>query len=431
MGFTAAMTAATAIVFGTAPAWSAMRVPPIDALREQGRSASDGARSRVSGSLVVAQVALSLILVVAAGLFVQTFARLAYVSLGFDGNGVLLMDTARARVDLADRNAFDNELVAAVAAVPGVAAAAASLYTPAGGGGAGLLRDARGRMTDPGRVVANFITPGWLGVYGIPIRAGRDVTHHDGAAAPSVIIVNDAFVRKFSSGRDPIGAIFDESISGFLKGRTVVGVVGDAVYGSLRDAAPPTVYVPLAQSIGLTPPGRTTVIISARSDASVAPGIAAALTETDRDLAFSFRPLTDQVSASLIQERLLAMLSAFFGGLALLLAGLGLYGITAYAVTRRRAEIGIRMALGAQRADVIRLLLRQSIRLTAIGIACGLAGAAALARYMEAMLFGLTPLDPATFIVVPLMLALIAIVAAYMPARRATKADPVASLRCE
>jgi putative ABC transport system permease protein len=437
IAFTAAVTAATAIVFGTVPAWSATRVPPIDALREQGRGGSNGSRWRVSSSLVVGQVALSLILVIAAGLFVQTFARLANVSLGFDANRVLLInvDTARARVDPNDRNAVTHELVAAVAAVPGVAAAAGSLYTPAGGGAAGLLRDASGRMTDPGRVVANFITPGWFGVYGIPIRSSRDVTHRDNANAPSVIIVNDAFVRRFSPERDPIGATFDETISGFLKNRTVVGVVGDAVYGSLRDAAPPTVYLPLAQSTGLTAPGRTTVIISARSVAgsgtSVAPGIAAALTEADRDLAFSFRLLTDQVSASLIQERLLAILSAFFGGLALLLAGLGLYGITAYAVTRRRAEIGIRMALGAQRADVIRLLLRQGIILTVIGVACGLAGAAALARYIEAMLFGLTPLDPATFIAVSLMLALIAIVAAYMPARRATKADPVASLRCE
>jgi predicted permease len=338
-------------------------------------------------------------------------------------------------VDPADRNAFDNELVTAVASVPGVAAAAASLYTPAGGGASGLIRDASGRMTDPGRVVANFVTPGWFGVYGIPIRSGRDLTPGDSANAPSVIVVNDAFVRRFSPGRDPIGATFDESISGFLENRTVVGVVGDAVYGSLRDAPPPTVYLPMAQSSELTVPGRTTVVISARTVAgsvsSVAPGIAAALAGTNRGLAFGFRPLTDQVSASLVQERLLAMLSAFFGGLALLLAGLGLYGITVYAVTRRRAEIGVRMALGAQRADVIRLLLRQGIILTAIGIACGLAGAATLARYMEAMLFGLTPLDPATFIAVSLMFAVIAMVAAYMPARRATKADPLASLRSE
>ena len=246
-----------------------------------------------------------------------------------------------------------------------------------------------------------------------------------------------AAFRKVSTKPDQaqIGATFDESISGFLKNRTVVGVVGDAVYGSLRDAAPPTVYVPLAQSIGLTPPGRTTVIISARpvagSAASLAPSIAAALTATDRDLTFSFRPLADQVSGLLIQERLLAMLSGFFGGLALLLAGLGLYGVTSHAVNRRRAEIGIRMALGAHRADVIRLVLRQGMILTAIGIVCGLAGAAALAQYLEAMLFGLMPLDPATFVAVSLTFALVSAAASYVPARRATKVDPMVALRCE
>jgi predicted permease len=437
MGFTAAVTAATAMLFGTAPTLRAMRIPPIDALKEQGRRGPDSVQSRVSSSLVVAQMALSLILVIAAGLFVQTFARLAHVSLGFDGTRVLLInvDTGRTRVDPADRDTFEHRLVAAVASVPGVAAAAGSLYAPAGGGGAGLLRDARGRTTDPGRVVANFITPGWFAAYGIPVRAGRDVTDRDRSNTPSVIVVNDAFVRKYSVARNVIGTTFDESISGFLKDRTVVGVVGDAVYGSLRDSAPPTVYVPLAQSSGLTPPGRTTLIISARpvagSPVSLARSVAAALTGIDRDLAFSFRSLADQVNASLTQERLLAMLSALFGGLALLLAGLGLYGVTSYAVNRRRTEIGIRTALGAQPADVIRLVLRQGMILTAIGIGCGLAGAAALAGYLEALLFGLTPLDPATFIAVSLMFALIAIVASYVPARRAMKLDPLAALRCE
>jgi putative ABC transport system permease protein len=437
IAFTAAVALATAILFGTVPALHATRVAPINALKENGRSASDGARMSVSSGLVIAQVALSLTLVVAAGLLVRTFAQLANVPLGFDREGVLLInvDTARTRIDPADRNSFYHQLVATAASVPGVAAATGSFYAPAGGGGAGLIRDARGRAVDDGRVVANFITPGWFAAYGIPIRAGRDVTDHDSLNGLPVMIVNDAFVRRFTPRGNAIGETFDESISSVLKNRTVVGVVGDAVYGSLRDAAPPTVYVPLAQSIGLQPPGRTTVIISVRpvagSAASLAPSVAAALTEKDRDLAFSFRPLADQVSASLTQERLLAMLSGFFGGLALLLAGLGLYGITSYAVNRRRTEIGIRMALGARRADVISLVLRQGIVVTAIGMACGLAGSAAVTRYLEAMLFDLTPLDPTTFIAVSLLFGLVAVLALYVPARRATKVDPMVALRCE
>lgn len=437
IGFAIAVTAATAIVFGTAPALSATRVPPIAALRGHGRDPSDGARSRVASGLVIAQVTLSLILVVVAALFVQTFARLTTVPLGFAGERILLthVDTARVRTDPARRSALETEIVAAVAAVPGVVAAAGSLFTPAGGGGAGLLRDARGRITDPARVVANFVTPGWFDVYGIAIRSGREFTAQDTAAAPAVAVVNHAFVQRYSAERDPLGRTFDETISGFLNGRTVVGVVGDAVYGSLRDPPPPTVYVPLAQSVGLRPPGGTTVIVSARTMAatstSVAPGVAAALTDTARDLVFSFRSLTDQIGASLLQERVLAMLSAFFSGLALVLAAIGLYGITSYAVTRRRAEIGIRLALGAQRSDVIRLVLQHGTTLTAIGIVCGVGGAAALTRYLESLLFGLTPLDPVTFVTVSLLFALVAIVAAYIPARRATTASPLESLRSE
>jgi putative ABC transport system permease protein len=217
--------------------------------------------------------------------------------------------------------------------------------------------------------------------------------------------------------------------------RTIVGVVDDAVFDSQREGTQPMAYLPLAQTSGMEPPGPAAINISlgaaGGSPMGLARGVAAALIDVDHNLSFTFRPLADQVDASLTQERLIARLSGFFGALALLIAALGLYGVTSYAVQRRTSEIGIRMALGAQRGDVMGLVLRQSLTLTVIGIALGLAGAAAVTRYVQGMLFGLTPLDPATFIGVAVVFALVATVAAAIPARRATKVDPLTALRAE
>jgi predicted lysophospholipase L1 biosynthesis ABC-type transport system permease subunit len=219
--------------------------------------------------------------------------------------------------------------------------------------------------------------------------------------------------------------------------RTIVGVVNDTVEQSLRYSAYPVLYQPLAQWSVLMPlmPPPTQVSLSVRaasgSPTLLARSVATALTGVDRNLAFSFRPLADQVDAARHQERLVAWLSGFFGALALLLATIGLYGVTSYAVARRRAEIGIRMALGATRHDVVSLALRHTILWTVAGMAIGLAAAAALTRYLEAMLFGITPLDPATFIAAPLLLAFVAGLAALIPAKRAAAVDPMVVLRSE
>jgi ABC-type antimicrobial peptide transport system permease subunit len=197
----------------------------------------------------------------------------------------------------------------------------------------------------------------------------------------------------------------------------------------------PTIYIPLAQSAGIGPPGRTSVDVSVRVDsgspALLTRDISAALDAIDPGLSYSFRPLQEYVDASVSQERIVAALSGLFGGLALLLAGLGLYGVTSYAVSRRQFEVGIRLALGAQRLDVLRLVLVRSLAIACAGLALGLAGAVATARYLEAMLFGIVPLDPLTFVVVAAVILLVAGAAAYFPARRATRIDPVMALRSE
>jgi predicted permease len=441
LAYTSAVTVATVMFFGTVPALRATRIAPIDALKAHGVNAGPGggglAHSKLakggSNSLVIAQVAFSLVLMAAAGLLIRTFDQLASVPLGFDPDSVLVIDvdTARARVDPAARFAYYDRLVDAVLSAPGVTHAAASIWTPLSGGG--YVQDAQGRAVFTERVVTNFVTPAWFDVYGIGVRAGRDFDQRDAVTTLPVAIVNETFVRRFLAGRDAIG----ETVEGMgSTRRTVIGVAADAVFGrSLRDATPSMMYVPLAQSAGLERLADTGIRISVRSTSeqpgSLARSIGTALTAINRDLTFSFRPLADYVDAALARERLVAMLSGFFGVLALLLAALGVYGVTSCGVSRRRTEIGIRMALGAQRADVIRMVLRQSLVMTAAGIVLGLAGAAAVTQYLEAMLFGLTPLDPSTFIAVSVIFALVATLASYMPARRASHADPLVALRAE
>ena len=395
------------------------------------REASDGRRLvTVSRGLVVGQIALSLVLVVAAALFVQSFARLAHVPLGFDPDRVLLVsvDTEQARIDRLQRMLLYQRLVDAVARTPGVAHAGGSIWTPVDGGM---------RMADPRtRVAFNFVTPGWFAAYGTAIRLGRDFTVRDTREAPPVAIVNEAFVRTMMPDRFPLSETIPYFRSGNGGGlRTIVGVVDDAVFESQREGVQPMAYVPLAQSEGFEPNGLTEISIGVRpasgAPMQLASSIGAAVKSVDQNLSFSFGSLMDHVQASVRQERLVALLSAIFGALALLIATLGLYGMTAYAVHRRVTEIGIRIALGAHRGNVLRLVFGQTLTLAGLGIAFGLAGAAAVTRSLQAMLFGVTPLDPTTFAAVAALFVMVAVLAAALPAHRATTVDPIVALRSE
>ncbi len=285
----------------------------------------------------------------------------------------------------------------------------------------------------PDSTYANFVTPGWFGTYGTPIRRGRDFDARDVPGAPSTIVVNEAFVRKFLRGRDPVGATI-----AFERGReaplqnTVIGVVGDAVYSSLRVGDVPIEYGPLAQlDFPGSMPTETTISVRAASGApmQLARGIAAALTRVNRDLVFDFRPMTEQVGASLMQERLVAILSGFFAALALLLAGLGVYGLTAYAVTCRRAEIGIRMALGSTGAGVVRLVVGRAAWLVAAGILIGVVLSTWASGFVTTLLYGLEARDPITLAAAGVTLAITGAAAAWLPAYRATRVDPASVFR--
>jgi putative ABC transport system permease protein len=443
LGFTAATMMATALVFGVVPAFRATRVAPMDALREHGRMQGErgGAGGGWTGGLIVAQVALSLLLVVAAGLFVQTFERLARTPLGFDRDRVLLVTLTAPTVPGAERNLLYHKLVKAAASVPGAAQAGGSLNPPIVGGLVGDIV-----VTDPGvapppdaEVVSQgtHMTPGLLAAFGTPVRAGRDFDDRDTAGSPKVILVNEALVRRLFPGRDmlnaPVSLTFRSGAHGDvpLGIYTIAGITADAAYRSLRAPAQPTLYMPLAQR---TDPLLFTYFFIAVRPASDSPAllarsVAAALTAVNRDLTMTFRPLSSVVDESLAQDRLVAMLSGFFGALALLLAGLGLYGVTAYAVARRRTEIGIRMALGAPPSRVVRLVLARVAWLVAAGVLAGAAVSLWASTLIASLLYGLAPRDPVTFAGAAVTLIAVAALAGWLPAYRASRIDPAQVLR--
>jgi ABC-type antimicrobial peptide transport system permease subunit len=293
------------------------------------------------------------------------------------------------------------------------------------------------RMGDSqSRVTFNFVTDGWFAAYGTAVRLGRDFTARDTAGAPPVVIVNEAFVRALMQGRFPLGETipYPRSRQGDVQ-RTIVGVVDDAVFDSQKEGIGPIVYLPIAQALDAEQRGPTEISVGVRpaigSPMHLAQSVGTAVAGVDPGLSFTFRLLTDHVDASVRQERIVAILSGLFGGLALLIAALGLYGVTSYTVNRRSTEIGIRIALGAQRVQVLELVLGQSLRLTAAGIGLGLIAAFAVTRYLRGMLFGLTPLDPATFVGVAALFSVVATVAALIPAHRATRVNPIVALRTE
>ena len=293
------------------------------------------------------------------------------------------------------------------------------------------------------RVTLNFVTPRWFETYGVTIRRGRAIDGRDTLRSAPVVVANEAFVRRFFPDGEAVGSFVSDSHSFPDRKnapKTIVGVVGDSVDQSLRDEAFPTLYLPLAQLMQQPaagspfmsfPEASLSVRTTAVSPSQVIRGLAAALTSVDRNLTFTFQLLDEQIDAARHQERLVAWLSGLFATLALLLAAVGVYGVTSYSVTRRRAEIGLRMALGAQRRDVMRLAIRQTMLMTVGGVILGIPVAAAVTRYLRALLFGITPLDPISFVTAPLLLLLIALLACYLPARRATTIDPMMALRCE
>jgi predicted permease len=430
LAFAVAVTMTAVVLLAIAPALYAARVPPLEVLQDEGRSDAVARTGLLSRALIVAQVAVSLVLVTAAALFIRTLQRLENVPLGFEPRGVLVVTV---KTDLppgesAGRIRAFERIRDAVAAVPGVTAAAGSVWTPVGSGAGGVV-DASGRRADLRRQVSfNIVTPGWFAAYGTPIRMGRDFDAGDRAGAPRVAVVNETFQRTVMRARPAVG---DALGAGPCEDCTVVGIVADAVYGrSLRDAPPPTVYLPLAQATDLPPDAPSRLSIRTAGDrARLVAGLRTALNRIDSRLTYSVTSVEADVDAAVAQERLVARLAGMFGAIALALSAIGLYGVTSNAVTRRRGEIGIRLALGGQASVVARLILLRIGLLVAAGIAIGLLVAAWLSRFVAPLLYGVEPRDPVALAAAAVVLAAVAVLAGWRPVARAVRMDPAAVLR--
>ena len=436
LAFTMVMAVATGILFGLAPAWQATRVDPHSAIKTTGRGVVEShGRFGLGKILVTVQVALSLVLLVGAGLMLKTFAKLATVDTGFDKNQVLLIrvDPRYASVPLERRLPLYQELQQRLGAIPGVRAVSYADITPVSGSFSNEIVHVEGYVPKSRTdmvVWTNSISPGFFVTMDTPLIAGRDFNEYDTLHAPRVAVINESMAGKFFGS--PLGAIGKtfrngwNEISGPIQ---IIGVVKDTKYTSLRAEGEAIAYYPLSQ---LPPMRWANFVLRANGPAaSLISSVKAAVDDVNHDITLQFRTLALQVDESLGRERLLATLSGFFGTLALGLAVIGLYGVMSYNVARRRNEIGIRMALGAEQARVLRMVLGEVAILLVAGLALGLAVAVFSTRLLAGFLYHLEPNDPTTLVTASVVLAVSAVVAGLLPARRAANLDPMTALREE
>jgi predicted permease len=434
LAFVLVITGLTGIIFGIAPALRGTGMNVASSLKEASRSVM-GSRSMLGKGLLIFQVAISLVLLVGAGLFLRTLHNLRHVDVGFNPQNLLLfrINPQLNRYDEKRTLTLYSDLIERLATVPGVRAAAMTAPALLSGSVNSTSIYVQGRVYQPGvqsrdSINRLVISPNFFDVMGIPVIVGRGFTDRDNETAPKVVIINEAAVRRYFANENPVGQRFGSSVE-TANQLEIVGVLRDAKYDSVRDEAPPTMYVPYKQTRVGSP-------VFVMRTAGPPTSVTSAVRETVRQIDLNL-PLMDvstqmeQVERRFLQEKVFAQAYSLFGGLALLLASIGLFGLMSYNVARRTNEIGIRIALGAQRQDVLSLVMRESMVLVAIGVVAGLAIALAASRFVSMLLFGLAPTDVMTIVLAVVVMIVVSAIAGYLPARRASRVDPMVALHYE
>jgi predicted permease len=434
LAFTSGISIAVGILFGVAPAWQGMHAESGTALKDAEHASAGPSRMRLGKGLVIFQIALSAILLIGAGLFVRTLVNLSRTPLGFRADHILLfqLNPPHARYTDAQVKALFQQLENTFAALPGVRSASMSYIAIIGDGHSGATFHVLGTPRDKEavRVQTNGVGKNFFSTMGIPIVRGRGFDASDTTTSPKVAIINRALARRFFPNQDPIGKSFEsdpEDVEGTVQ---IIGICPDTRYADLRSETPPTFYLDYEQLPG---GGRMTFEIhTAAEPGSVLSGVRAAVALHDRNLPLiEVRTMKQQVDSTMSDERVFAELTGGFGVLALALACIGIYGIMAYTVARRTSEIGIRLALGAQRGHVRRMILGESLWLAVAGIVFGVVAALGLTRLVRSMLWGIEPWDPMTLVGGVLILMCVALIASWIPARRAAGVQPIDALRHE
>ena len=450
LAFTAAVTLVTSLLFGLFPAWPAARATAMDALRAGIRATISRRQRRARATLVVAEVAVAVALVVIAGLLLRAFARVSAVDPGFRPDGVLSMEVTLSRAGYAQSEraaAFYREAIDRLAALPGVRSAAAVEYLPMSGldSSSGFYIDGRPApaRADEQRTHFRSVSAGYFDAMGIGLAGGRAFTERDSSTAPRVAIINEAMAQRYWPGENPIGKrlALDLETMKFYRDkpptfdipggmREIVGIVKDIRHASLEASAVPEMYVPFLQK----PVNNMTLVVrTASSDAAfLTPAAREAIRTVDPDQPIAqIDTLSNLVNASVAQPRANSMLLACFAGVALFFAVIGVYGLLAYTVVQRAPELGIRLALGGQPSDILRLILNDGTRLVLAGIALGVPMAIAVGNMLRSLLFGVAAADLPTITVAVLLMFAVGLAACYLPARRATRVDPLSALRTE
>jgi predicted permease len=438
LGFTAAIAIVTGLLFGVLPSFRSTRVSLTAAMK--GGPAMDTehhVRLHPGRWIVASQIALSLVVLVAAGLLLRTFVKLVTLDIGFDRTNVLMMHTEARTAGIPPERwmATWDEIERRLSSLPGVVSVSRSIMTPISGNEWNQLLHAdspNSPVGDASLAYLNSVSLGYFITLRIPLLAGRDFNTRDSPTAPKVAIINQTVARKFYPNLNPVGRFFrlGEEQGKLGESIQVVGVVGDSKYESLREETYPCAYFPVSQAPGFGGGPNYMIRTSVRPSA-VLSLIQGSVAEVDKSISLEFNTLARQVDDSLVQERVLATLSCFFGGLALLLATIGLYGAVSYMVTQRQTEFGIRMALGAAPGSILRLVLSDVVAILAAGVAVGTGISLLSVKLLQRFLFGLAARDTLTLSLAIGALSIVTFIAGYFPARRATKVDPMVALKYE